>query len=111
MWLLLYDAPPHEDPGREVERVLEVEQRVGVLERRVVEPRQVPEHVVREPERERDGGVGERADEGWSRERRGQCRRDPEDDEERRPLGQHDVLKEVDHEQVVHRDRLERGDR
>ncbi len=89
---VLHDAPPHGHPGREVEGVLEMEERVRVLERGVVEPRQVPEHVVREPERERDGGVGERAEERRPRERRRERRREPEDDEQRSPLRENDVL-------------------
>ena len=40
--------------------MLEVEQRVGPLERRVVDPGEVPDHVVREPERERDERIRQR---------------------------------------------------
>ena len=109
--LVLDDAPPHRDAGREVERVLEVEQRVRVLERGVVEPRQVPEHVVREPDGERDERVDERTNDRRTSERRRERRREPEHDEERRPLRENDVLEQVDDEQVVHRKRLDRCDR
>ena len=90
--------------------MLEVEERVRVLERGVVEPREVPDHVVREPERERDGGVGEQRDRARARDRRGERGRDPEHDEERRPLGEDDVLEQVHGEEVVHAERVDRRD-
>ncbi len=95
-------------PGDEVHRVLEVEERARVLERRVVDPGQVPDHVVREPERERDGRMGERADGAVAGDRCGERGRDREHDEKRRPLGEHDVLQQMHRQEVVHPERVDR---
>src|SRR5438876_5574654 len=48
---VLHQRPPHEYSGREVARVLEMEQRALMTERGVVHRRHVPEEVAREPER------------------------------------------------------------
>ncbi len=91
--------------------MLEVEEGVRVLECRVVDPRQVPDHVVAEPERERHRRMGQHPEGFRPDELRRERGREAEDDEERRPLGEDDVLQEVDRQQVVHGDRLERRDR
>ncbi len=106
MRLVLEDAPPHREAGEEVQRVFDVEQRARVLERRVVDPREMPDHVVREPERERDRGMRERADRPRARDRGSESGRDREYDEQRRPLGQHDVLEEMHRQEEVHPERV-----
>ena len=75
--------------------MLEVEERARVLERGVVDPRQVPDHVVREPERKRDRGVRQRAHDTGRAIVAASAGEMPEDDEERRPLRENDVLEEV----------------
>ena len=72
-------------------------------ERRVVHGRDVPGEVRPGPERQRDHGVREQA-------RPADRSRQPDDAERRRPLGQDDVLEQVDREQVVERDRMKRRD-
>ena len=101
----VHDRPPQQHAGDEVERMLEMEQRMRVPQRRVVDPRQMPDAVVDDPEEER-------------RHRSAHPRRDAprapagsEHRQQRRPLGEDDVLDQVHREQVVHRDRLDRRDR
>jgi hypothetical protein len=89
--------------------VLEVEERARVPKRGVVDPRQMPDHVVREPERERDRRVCERAHQSGRAIDARQLGRDPQDDEEWRPLREDDVLQEVHRQQVVHAERVDRG--
>ena len=52
--------------------------------------------------------MGDEADRGIAREHAGERRREAENDEERRPLRENDVLEEVRAQQVVERDRLDR---
>ena len=108
--LVLHDAPPHENPRGEIERVLEVEERAGFRApcRRATAGARACSSRARG---EGDGRVRERADDARLRESARERRREREDDQEGRPFREDDVLEEVDHEQVVHRDRLERGDR
>ena len=58
---VLDERPPDEDPRAEVARVLEVDQRALVMECAVVDDRYVPDVVVRQPDRQSDGGMGEDA--------------------------------------------------
>ena len=99
------DGPPHQEPREEVGQVLEVQERVR--------PCQSARH--RRPARARRSTSRARAGSatsGWMKraaidpERR--C--DGEHDEPGRPLGRDDVLEEVDREQVVQRDRVQRRD-
>ena len=100
----VHDRPPEEEPGGEVEDMLEMEERVRVAERGVVDPGQVPDAVVDQPERERQ--------QRWHpRRARGERRWDPEHRQERSPLSEHDVLDQVNREQEVERDRLDGSDR
>ena len=70
----------------------------------------MPDVVRAEPDGQRDQWVGERARAGdaleLARHRRGQ----PDDDEQRPPLGEDDVLQQVHDEQVVQGERVERRD-
>ena len=66
---VLEGRPPEEEPGQ-VARVLEVEQRLRMAQRRVVGGREVPGEIRREPERKPEGGMGEHAD-SRRRSRRG----------------------------------------
>ena len=86
--------------------MLDVEQGVGVAQRRVVDPRQVPDVVRREPERQRD----ERPEERKAGGARGDVARHREEEQRRRPLREHDVLEQVRPEERVVRERLELGD-
>ena len=85
-----------------------MEQHVRVPKRGVVDPWQMPEHVVPDPEGKGDSRVGERSNGPETRDRRRECRRDREHDEERRPLGEDDVLQEMHRQQVVHPERVDR---
>jgi hypothetical protein len=109
MRCVLEDRPPEKRPGCDVADVLEVEKRV-VLERGVVEGRQMPEEVGRKPKPESDGWASEQPDRADSADRRSQCRGNAEDEQRRRPLGQDDVLKQMSREEVVCQ-RIEWGDR
>ena len=91
--------------------VLEREQARRVAERRVVEPRQVPHHVGGEPERERDRRVRDCTNRRGRRDGGRERRRNREDDEQGRPLREHDVLEQVHREQVVHPERVDRRHR
>ena len=70
------DRPPEQAAGEHVRRVLGVQERVGVAQRRVVDRRDVPGEVGAEPERERGGRPGQPADDAVRAERRGEARRD-----------------------------------
>ena len=102
------ERPPHEEAGAEVARVLDVDEPRLVLERVVVDRRDVPGEVVGEPDRQRDGGVDRDAPASESRRRRGHRGRDAEHGEERRPLGEDHVLQQVRGEQVVEAEVVER---
>ena len=96
-------GPPHGDPGREIHHVLDVQQRVRVTQRVVVDPGQMPDEVRRDPQRQRD----ERAEEHEAASARCERRRDGEHEQRRRPLGEHDVLQQVRPEERVQRERLQ----
>jgi len=83
--------------------VLDVEERVRVAERSVVDPRQVPRVVHRQPERQRHERPEEREADRAVRK----VRRDSEHEECRRPLCENDVLQQVRPEERVVRERLE----
>ena len=68
-----------------------MEQRLGVSERCVVDRRDVPDEVRARPEGKRNERVSQEP-----RDR--QVRREPEDAERGRPLGEDDVLQQVDGE-------------
>ena len=68
----------------------------------------MPDHVVGEPERERDGRVGDRADGAMAGDPSGESGRNREHDEKRCPLGEHDVLQQVHRQEVVHPERVDR---
>ena len=88
--------------------MLEVQQPARLLERAVVDRRRVPHEVRRKPQRQSDERV--RCEPDYSealqlaRERGGER----EDDEAGRPLGGHDVLEQMNREQVVQGDRVQR---
>ena len=105
---VLEDGPPEQDAGGEVTDVLEVQQR-AVLERGVVDGREVPGEVGDEPEAERDGRAREEPRAGQPGEPRGEGRRDAEHEQRRSPLGEDDVLEQVGGEQMVG-ERVERRD-
>jgi hypothetical protein len=90
--------------------VLQVKQRLGPLERGIVEPRQMPHEVRAEPERQRyermREGPHDSTTAGVGRQRGGQ----PEHGERRRPFGQDDVLEQVRRDEVVARQRVQRRD-
>ena len=79
-----------------------------VLERGVVGGRDVPGHVAAEPERQRDEGPGEQADEAEARERAASSGGTEATSEQRDPLRESDVLDQVRPEEVVQRERPER---
>ena len=56
----VHDRPPDANPRHEVREMLDVEQRVRMAQRRVVDPRQVPGVVRGQPERQRHEGPEER---------------------------------------------------
>ena len=99
--LVVERGPPEEEPGHEVGHVLDVEERLGSAERRVVDGRYVPEEVRAGPQRKSDERMREQPGDG-------EVRREPEHAERRRPLGEDDVLEQVHREQVVERDRVQR---
>src|SRR4029450_36294 len=105
---ILEHRPPEEQPGGEVADVLEVEERVA-LEGGVVESGDMPQEVRRQPQAECDGRAREESRAGEAGEVSRHRRRDAQDEERRRPLGEHDVLKKVSGEEVVG-ERVERGD-
>jgi HlyD family secretion protein len=105
---VLPDAPPEEQADEEVRRVFEREQPVGTAERRVVERRDVPERVRPDPERQRDEGLGQRSHAAWPGQPPGEHGRDPEHEQERRPLREHDVLQQVCPDEIRARERVER---
>ena len=76
MRLVLEHAPPHQKTRDEVGGMLEMEHALGFPQRRIVDPRQMPEHVVPDPERKRDRGMGERSNGPTTHDRRRECRRD-----------------------------------
>ena len=95
------DRPPECEPGHEVRRVLEVEDRVRMTQREVVHGRHVPEEVRPEPCDER--GKQRHVDAPPERVRERQ------DEQRRRPLRDRHVLEEVRGEQPVECKRLDRG--
>ncbi len=88
--------------------MLECEQGTAVVERRVVQRRDVPDGVGADPQRQRDEGVGQGADDFRLGDARGERRRQPENEQQRRPLGQDHVLEQVDPEQVLDGDGVPR---
>jgi hypothetical protein len=91
VWDVLEDGPPQEAARGEITDVLEVQEQL-ILERGVIRGREVPGEIRDEPEPERN-----RSQRQESRARKapklcGEGRRDSEDEEGRRPLGENDVL-------------------
>src|SRR6266516_1614204 len=103
------DGPPEDEPREDQEAVLDVE-RPLVPEGPVVERRQVDAVPDEEPERQReDGSRQERERTAPPRgDRLAHRRREAKHEQRRRPVRDHHVLEQVDHQQVVDRDRLER---
>jgi hypothetical protein len=94
------DRPPERHAREQVHDVLDVQQRVRLLERVVVDPRQMPDEVREQPE-------GECRDERHVDALR-ELRRHGEDEQRGRPLGEDDVLREVRPEERGRRPALER---
>ena len=90
--------------------MLEPQETVRVSERRVVQRRDVPQGVRPDPEGQSHHGLRQDSDDTRPRQSLAELRRDPEDQEQRRPLGEHDVLDEVRPDEVLARDRVERRD-
>ncbi len=103
----LEDGPPEQRARGQVGHVLEMEERM-VLERRVVGGRDMPDGVGGEPERKGDRRPGQKPNGPEAADLGGQRRWDPQDQEQRDPLGQRDVLHEVGREEVVVGERRER---
>jgi hypothetical protein len=80
-----------------------------VLERGVVGGWDMPDVVGGEPECEGEGGAGDEPHDANAADSGGKRRRETEDEQCRRPLGEDDVLEEVRAEEVVG-ERIERGD-
>ena len=101
--------PPEDEADGDEQRVLDVE-RPRVLEREVVEERQMDRVPADEPDRQRDPRARE-AGERPSRRARAIAgahrRRQPEEEERRRPVGDHHVLEQVEEQEVIGGDRLE----
>ena len=85
-------------------------QQPRVPQRVVVERRQVDAVPDDQPERQHEARPGQRGEPAPPARRDGGAhgRRQAEHQQRRRPVGDHHVLQQVDHEQVVDRDRLER---
>ena len=81
--------------------MLDVQQRTLVAKGGVVHGGEVPDEVRPGPQRQGDHGVGEQA-------RPADRGRQPDHAERRSPLGQDDVLEQVDRQQIVERDRVQR---
>ena len=103
------DGPPEEQADRDHEQVLDVEE-PRVAERDVVDAAEVDDVPADEPDRQRDGRPRHERERpaapGGDRTAHG--RREPEDEERRRPVGDDHVLQQVEEHEVVDRDRLER---
>ena len=67
----------------------------------VVQRGHVPEGVGADPERQRDERVGQRAHEATRRDPPTESRRHAEDEQQRRPLGEDDVLEEMAPDEVL----------
>ena len=87
--------------------MLEREQARRMSKGGVVERRNVPHRVRPDPERESDVRPCEHPDDPRPREPLGEQRRDAEHEQERRPLGEHDVLEQVRPDEVLARERVE----
>ena len=81
-----------------------------MAERGVVRPRDVPCVVDAEPDRQRDERVGEGPRAGDPLELPGHARGQADHDQQRAPLGEHDVLEQVHDEQVVEGKGVQRRD-
>ena len=102
------DGPPQAAAGDEVARMLEVQQGVLMRERRIVDPRDVPDEVRAEPERQGDERVRQCPDSQCLLEAsRGRCR-ETENRERRSPLCDDDVLEEVCKDEITHGDGVHR---
>src|SRR5207244_10817642 len=93
---------------REVGRVLEVEDRAGLLEGCVVDPRHVPDEVGAEPERQCNVRKRERPREAVALDLAREGGGDSDDGEPRRPFRDDAVLEQRRGEEIVERERLER---
>ena len=80
-----------------------------MLERAVVDRRDMPDEVRPEPERQSDERVSQEPNTREPLELARQRRRKGEHDQAGRPFGGDDVLQEMNREQVVQRDRVQRG--
>ena len=101
--------PPEHEPDGDEREVLDV-QEPGVAQRRVVEGGQVDQIPAREPDgqrnlRARDPGERRGRLAGRGRSHGGG---QPKDEQQRSPVGDHHVLEEVEEQQVLDGDRLER---
>ena len=105
---VLEHRPPEEEAGREVARVLEVEQARLMAECRVVGGGQMPGGIRREPQRQRDCRMREQANESATTEADGEPGGHAEHDERRRPLREDDVLEQMGAEQRRRREGVER---
>ena len=91
--------------------MFEREQGRRLSEGGVVERRDVPHRVRPDPDGQSDVRPCEYPDDPRPCEALGESRRDTEHEQERRPLGEHDVLEQVRPHEVVARERVERRHR
>ena len=99
----LEDGEPEDDPGAEERDVLDRVQRAR-LDRPLVEHREVPEHEVRRPDRERDERVREdaQAHHAGQREDRAEHRAgEPGEQAQRREIAEQQVLRHVEREELL----------
>ncbi len=106
----LDDGLPHQAPAREEHEVLERMDRV-VVQRGVVQVRDVPDIEVHGPDRERDQGMREKAqplDRAQCQHRPQHLTRQPEHEEERCKVADQHVLRHVQEEEVLFAELVDR---